>query len=109
MVPGSSWTRRTLSGDFKVTDPDEGVAVGTVKSRGYFDYVNIGDQVIYPRKDDGEARAQPRAANGKHPDAPVQDRGLRSNGGEGAPASPVRARALRAATVRNPWMRAPLR
>ena len=48
-------------GDFKVTGADEGVAEGTVTGRGYFDYVNPGDQVIYPVK---RPRRNPRSALG---------------------------------------------
>jgi tetratricopeptide (TPR) repeat protein len=48
--PGLSWDEKDVVGDFKVTGADEGIAVGTVKGRGYFDYVNPGDQVIYPAK-----------------------------------------------------------
>jgi tetratricopeptide (TPR) repeat protein len=48
--PGLSWDAKDVVGDFKVTGADEGVALGTVTGRGYFDYVNPGDQVIYPAK-----------------------------------------------------------
>ena len=48
--PGLSWDEKDVVGDFKVTSADEGVALGTVTGRGYFDYVNAGDQVVYPVK-----------------------------------------------------------
>jgi tetratricopeptide (TPR) repeat protein len=46
--PGLSYDEKDVVGDFLVTATDEGVAVGTVSGRGYFDYVNAGDQVVFP-------------------------------------------------------------
>jgi tetratricopeptide (TPR) repeat protein len=46
--PGLAYDDRDVIGDFKVTGLDEAVAEGTVTGRGYFDYVNAGDQVVYP-------------------------------------------------------------
>jgi len=46
--PGLAYDDGDVVGDFLVTGADEGVSEGTVTSRGYFDYVNIGDQVTYP-------------------------------------------------------------
>jgi tetratricopeptide (TPR) repeat protein len=48
--PGLSWDEKDVVGDLKVTTADEGVSLGTVTGRGYFDYVNAGDQVVYPSK-----------------------------------------------------------
>jgi len=46
--PGLAFDDRDVIGDFKVTGLDEAVSEGSVASRGYFDYVNAGDQVVYP-------------------------------------------------------------
>ncbi len=47
-TPGLSYNEKDIVGDFEVTGPDEGVSEGTVTGRGYFDYVNVGDQVVFP-------------------------------------------------------------
>jgi tetratricopeptide (TPR) repeat protein len=49
-APGLSWDEKDVVGDFTVTGVDEAVAVGTVASRGYFDYVNAGDSVVFPAR-----------------------------------------------------------
>ena len=46
--PGLAYDEKDVVGDFTVTNPDEGVAEGVVAQRGYFDYVNPGDEVTYP-------------------------------------------------------------
>ena len=46
--PGLAYDDRDVIGDFKVTGLDEAVSEGSVTGRGYFDYVNAGDQVVYP-------------------------------------------------------------
>lgn len=46
--PGLAYDDRDIIGDFKVTGLDEAVSEGSVTARGYFDYVNAGDQVVYP-------------------------------------------------------------
>ena len=46
--PGLAYDDRDVIGDFKVTGLDEAVSEGDVVNRGYFDYVNAGDQVVYP-------------------------------------------------------------
>jgi len=46
--PGLAYDDRDVVGDFKVTGLDEAVSEGSVTTRGYFDYVNAGDQVVYP-------------------------------------------------------------
>ncbi|HTZ51772.1 MAG TPA: hypothetical protein VMF68_08940, partial [Spirochaetia bacterium] len=46
--PGLAFDDRDVTGDFKVTGLDEAISEGSVTSRGYFDYVNAGDQVVYP-------------------------------------------------------------
>ncbi|MGD0724487.1 MAG: tetratricopeptide repeat protein [Spirochaetia bacterium] len=47
-APGLFYNEKDVVGDFAVTGPDEGVSEGTVTGRGYFDYVNVGDQVVFP-------------------------------------------------------------
>jgi tetratricopeptide (TPR) repeat protein len=48
--PGLSLSPGDIVGDFLVTGVDEGVSEGTVRIRGYFDYVNAGDQVVFMPK-----------------------------------------------------------
>jgi tetratricopeptide (TPR) repeat protein len=48
--PGLSYDDSDVLGDFHITGLDEAVSEGAIKGRGYFDYVNIGDQVISPVK-----------------------------------------------------------
>ncbi len=48
--PGLTFDEKDVIGDFKVTGLDEAVSEGTVSGRGYFDYVNAGDQVVFPLK-----------------------------------------------------------
>lgn len=47
-APGLFYNEKDVVGDFAVTGPDEGVSEGNVTGRGYFDYVNAGDQVVFP-------------------------------------------------------------
>lgn len=46
-APGLVYEDRDVIGDFKVTGADEAVSEGTVTGRGYFDYINAGDQVLF--------------------------------------------------------------
>jgi len=46
--PGLTYDEHDAIGDFTVTGLDEAVSEGSVTGRGYFDYVNAGDQVVYP-------------------------------------------------------------
>ena len=48
--PGLSYNEGDVVGDFRITGLDEAVSEGTVTGRGYFDYVNAGDSVLYPVK-----------------------------------------------------------
>jgi hypothetical protein len=48
--PGMSYNESDVVGDFRVTGLDEAVSEGTVTGRGYFDYVNAGDHVLFPVK-----------------------------------------------------------
>jgi hypothetical protein len=48
--PGLAYDENDVVGDFRVTGLDEAVSEGLVSGRGYFDYVNSGDQVLYPVK-----------------------------------------------------------
>ncbi|HVO39294.1 MAG TPA: tetratricopeptide repeat protein [Spirochaetia bacterium] len=63
--PGLTYDERDVLGDFQVTGTDEGVSEGTVKIRGYFDYVNAGDMVISPAKPAAKppATLAPRGGN----------------------------------------------
>ena len=49
-APGITYDEKDVVGDFKVSAVDEAVSEGTVSYRGYFDYVNAGDQVVYAVK-----------------------------------------------------------
>jgi tetratricopeptide (TPR) repeat protein len=46
-APGLLYDEKDVVGDFAVTGTDEGVSEGKVTGRGYFDYVNTGDQVVF--------------------------------------------------------------
>jgi tetratricopeptide (TPR) repeat protein len=48
--PGMTYDETDVVGDFKVTAVDEAVSEGTVSYRGYFDYVNAGDHVLFAVK-----------------------------------------------------------
>ncbi|MGO9310378.1 MAG: tetratricopeptide repeat protein, partial [Spirochaetia bacterium] len=48
--PGLSYAENDVVGDFRITGLDESVSEGTVAGRGYFDFVNVGDQVLFPMK-----------------------------------------------------------
>jgi hypothetical protein len=45
--PGLSYQDRDVRGDFTVTATDETVSEGSIKGRGWFDYVNAGDEVLF--------------------------------------------------------------
>ncbi len=47
-APGLAYDSKDVLADFQVTAPDEGVSEGSIAIRGYFDYVNVGDQVVFP-------------------------------------------------------------
>jgi hypothetical protein len=46
--PGLAYDEKDALGDFTVTALDETVAEGSIKGRGYFDYVNTRDEVVVP-------------------------------------------------------------
>jgi tetratricopeptide (TPR) repeat protein len=46
--PGLTYDEKDVLGDFTVSATDETVSEGTIKGRGYFDYVNARDEVLYP-------------------------------------------------------------
>jgi tetratricopeptide (TPR) repeat protein len=48
--PGLLYDEKDVVGDFRVTNPDEGVSEGTVTRKGYFDFVNPGDEVVSPAR-----------------------------------------------------------
>ncbi len=58
-APGITYDEKDVVGDFKVTGVDEAVSEGTVTGRGYFDYVNAGDQVVYRRASAPRHRLSP--------------------------------------------------
>ena len=51
-------------GDFIATGVDEGVSEGTVRIRGYFDYVNPRDQVVFAPKPAPKPSVQPAERSG---------------------------------------------
>ena len=63
-TPGLSFDQKDVLGDFLVTGVDEGVSEGTVRIRGYFDYVNPGDQVVFPPKAVPRPQVQPAQRSG---------------------------------------------
>jgi tetratricopeptide (TPR) repeat protein len=48
--PGLSYDEKNVVGDFRLTGLDEALSEGTITGRGYFDYVNVGDQVLSATK-----------------------------------------------------------
>ena len=62
--PGLSYDESDVVGDFHVTGLDEAVSEGTVTGRGYFDYVNAGDQVLYPVKKSDAPTVTPAQRSG---------------------------------------------
>jgi len=62
--PGLTYDEKDVLGDFQVTGADEGVSEGTVKIRGYFDYVNAGDTVISPAKPTAKQPTTPAPRGG---------------------------------------------
>jgi len=48
--PQLSFEAGDILGDFVVTGLDEGVSQGTIRIRGYFDYINAGDEVVFMPK-----------------------------------------------------------
>jgi len=63
-TPGLSFEGKDVVGDFLVTGVDEGVSEGTVRIRGYFDYVNPGDQVVFAPKPAPRPQVQPAQRSG---------------------------------------------
>jgi len=63
-TPGLSFEAKDSLGDFLVTGVDEGVSEGTVKIRGYFDYINPGDQVVFAPKPAPRPQVQPAQRSG---------------------------------------------
>jgi tetratricopeptide (TPR) repeat protein len=58
-APGTAWDEADVIGDFTVTSVDEAVSEGTIKPRGTFDFVNVGDEVVIPRAASQEPVPQP--------------------------------------------------
>ncbi|HTP60279.1 MAG TPA: tetratricopeptide repeat protein [Spirochaetia bacterium] len=63
-TPGLSFASGDALGDFLVTGVDEGVSEGSVKIRGYFDYINPGDQVVFAPKPAPRPQVQPAQRSG---------------------------------------------
>jgi hypothetical protein len=63
-APGLSYNENDIVGDFHVTGLDEAVAEGNVTGRGYFDYVNSGDQVLYAVKKAAAPTVSPSQRSG---------------------------------------------
>jgi tetratricopeptide (TPR) repeat protein len=61
-APGTAWDDADIIGDFTVTGVDEAVSEGTIKRRGTFDFVNIGDEVVLPRAAASAPTPAPAAA-----------------------------------------------
>jgi tetratricopeptide (TPR) repeat protein len=63
--PGLTYDDKDVVGDFAVTATDEAVSEGNVTGRGYFDYVNAGDQVLFAvaRQAKPAAAPAPRTGN----------------------------------------------
>jgi tetratricopeptide (TPR) repeat protein len=61
-----AWEPKDVVGEFTVTAIDEGVAEGTIKRKGYFDLVNVGDIVAFepPAAAGAALPAQPAPATG---------------------------------------------
>ena len=62
--PGLAYDDKDILADFQVTGTDEGVSEGTIKIRGYFDYVNAGDTVVSPAKPAAKPQAAPSQRGG---------------------------------------------
>jgi tetratricopeptide (TPR) repeat protein len=62
--PGLSFASSDALGDFQITGVDEGVSEGTVKIRGYFDYINPGDRVVFAPKPAARPQVQPAQRRG---------------------------------------------
>jgi len=75
-TPGLSFDPKDIVGDFLVTGVDEGVSEGTVRIRGYFDYINAGDQVVFAPKPTPRPQVQPAQRSGN-----ILTRLLRIGGG----------------------------
>jgi tetratricopeptide (TPR) repeat protein len=62
--PGLTYDEKDVVGDFVVTAADEGVSEGNVTGRGYFDYVNAGDQVLFAVQRQAKPAAAPPPRTG---------------------------------------------
>ncbi len=63
-LPGIVYDESDVLGEFKVTAVDEGSAEGTVARKGYFDFMNAGDEIVYPVKKETPAPAAPAGQGG---------------------------------------------
>ncbi len=63
-APRLSYGASDAVGDFLVTGVDEGVSEGTVRIRGYFDYINPGDEVVFAPKPVAKPQVSPIQRSG---------------------------------------------
>ncbi|HVP19820.1 MAG TPA: tetratricopeptide repeat protein [Spirochaetia bacterium] len=63
-APGLSFDQKDIVADFPLAGVDEGVSEGTVRIRGYFDYVNPGDEVVFPPKPISKPQVNAAERNG---------------------------------------------
>ena len=62
--PGLTFDQKDIVGDFQATGVDEGVSEGTLRIRGYFDYINPGDLVVFAPKPAPRPQVQPAQRSG---------------------------------------------
>ncbi|MEI6874826.1 MAG: tetratricopeptide repeat protein, partial [Spirochaetota bacterium] len=59
---GPSWQSQAVVGSFTVAKLDEEVASGTLKSSGFFDTINVGDEIVATPPEPAKAGAKPVSA-----------------------------------------------
>jgi tetratricopeptide (TPR) repeat protein len=62
--PGIQYDEVDVLGSFTVTSADEGSAEGIVSRQGYFDFINTGDEVVYPVQKAATVPAAPAPRSG---------------------------------------------
>ena len=62
--PGIQYGESDVLGSFTVTSTDEGAAEGTVERKGYFDFINPGDEIVYPVEKAPPPTAAPPSTGG---------------------------------------------
>jgi tetratricopeptide (TPR) repeat protein len=61
---GLQYDEADVLGSIKVTATDEGAAEGTVVRKGYFDFINTGDEIVYAVQKAPSAPAAPASGGG---------------------------------------------